>query len=115
MPVTSSVTSDRTWSRSIGFSRIAESTSDVLSMGGLPGKSRCGRLAAYSRNNPSLSLTLAILGEAKLWSVECDVVHDLGVERGTIDRGCNARIVANTLRIGMPAGENVGQNILEHW
>ena len=37
------------------------------------------------------------------------------VERGTIDGGCNAWIVANALWIAMSAGEEVGQNILEHW
>jgi len=51
----------------------------------------------------------------QLWSVEYDVVHDPGVERGTIDGGCKAWIAANTLNIGIPAGEDVGQNILEHW
>ncbi len=63
----------------------------------------------------SLSLTLAISGKAEIWSVEYDVVHDTGVEGGTIDGGCKAWIVANTLWIGMSAGEDVGQNILEHW
>ena len=62
-----------------------------------------------------LSLTLAISGKAEIWSVEYDVVHDTGVEGGTIDGGCKAWIVANTLWIGMSAGEDVGQNILEHW
>lgn len=60
-----------------------------------------------------MSLTLAIFWEAGLWSVEY-VVHDAGVERGTIDGGCKAWIVANTLWIGMSAGEAVGQNTLEH-
>ncbi len=58
----------------------------------------------------ALSLTLAISGKAEIWSVEYDVV-----EGGTIDGGCKAWIVANTLWIGMSAGEDVGQNILEHW
>src|SRR3974377_202069 len=53
-------------------------------------------------------------GEAGLWSVEYDVVQDPGVERGAIEGGGKAWIVANTVRLGTAAGEDVGQDILEH-
>ena len=60
------------------------------------------------RCGPSLTWALAIFGEAELWSVEYNVIHDTGVERGAIDSGGKAWIVANMLLIGMSAGGDVG-------
>ena len=57
---------------------------------------------------PCLTWALAIFGEAELWSVEYNVIHDTGVERGAIDSGGKAWIVANMLLIGMSAGGDVG-------
>lgn len=68
----------------------------------------CAEGASIDFVNGLLSWALAIFGEAELWSVEYNVIHDTGVERGAIDSGGKAWIVANMLLIGMSAGGDVG-------
>src|SRR5580704_19259932 len=47
-------------------------------------------------------------------SVECDTLHGPVIERGTIDGGCKAWLVAHTLWTDAAGGQFVGQDLFDH-